>query len=275
MGIDNVALKFLKYCKRDNIKFGYTLTVGRQQLDVESNIISKILNTNKSYKGFCEQLLIDNFGSTNVESLDIDEYENASQIFDLNKPVPKDQYQKYDSIIDCGTTQHIFNAPQALDNYTKMIKLGGKIIHCLPSNNFMNFGFWQFSPNLFHSYYSKERGYGETEIYLAIENGSKFYKVNSFNTAIIYSGKSTTLLVKTRYLGKNLGKASENIQQKIYQDIWANHQNKNDNGKEKNKNNLRGILRFIPGMAFLGYLVGSCIKYTPKSKISLEQVTLD
>lgn len=275
MGIDNAALKFLKYCKKDANKFGYTLTVGRQHLDIDSNKISKILKTKKIYKGFCEQLLLDNMGSTTVDSIDIDEYESASRIFDLNKPVPKEFYQQYDSIIDCGTTQHIFNAPQALLNYTKMLKLGGMIIHCLPANNYMNFGFWQFSPNLFHSYYSNKRGYYNTEIFLSVENENKFYKINDFNTAIIYCGKSTTLLVKTKYFGESLESKSENIQQKIYQNIWADPKNENKITKKKGTNYLKNYLIMIPGVNFIKYILSSFIKYTPKSKIPVEKISLD
>ena len=44
--------------------------------------------------------------------------------------------------------------PKVLENYNKMLKPNGRIIHVLPSNNYIDHGFYMFSPTLFWDYYS-------------------------------------------------------------------------------------------------------------------------
>jgi 2-polyprenyl-3-methyl-5-hydroxy-6-metoxy-1,4-benzoquinol methylase len=66
----------------------------------------------------------------------------------MNKPLPKTLHNKYDTVIDSGTLEHIFKAPEALEYCLLLCKPGGQILHMLPSNNWCGHGFWQFSPEL-------------------------------------------------------------------------------------------------------------------------------
>jgi 2-polyprenyl-3-methyl-5-hydroxy-6-metoxy-1,4-benzoquinol methylase len=84
----------------------------------------------------------------------------------MNIPIP-DNFEKYDTIFDGGSLEHIFNVNQALKNVSSLCKPGGQIIHSLPANNQCGHGFWQFSPELFLSLYSEKNGYSNTEIYIA------------------------------------------------------------------------------------------------------------
>lgn len=91
----------------------------------------------------------------NIESLDVSNYENASIIFDLNKPkLPKKLENRFDNIIDAGTMEHVFHLPNMLNNLFKMLKPHGRIIHILPSSNHMDHGFFMFSPTFFYDFYS-------------------------------------------------------------------------------------------------------------------------
>src|SRR5258708_37485432 len=84
---------------------------------------------------------------------------------DVGKPLVSDE--EYETIIDCGTAEHIFEVSQVLRNLSGLCASGGQIVHVLPANNFCGHGFWQFSPELFFSLYSAASGYGETEVFLA------------------------------------------------------------------------------------------------------------
>jgi SAM-dependent methyltransferase len=130
----------------------------------------------RQFGDFCENWLIKRFGATLVDSYDHSDYEGATDIVDLNKPFqPKKQYN---TIIDCGCIEHVYNAPEALKNASRLCDAGGQIIHVLPGNNFCGHGFWQFSPELFFSLYSPDHGYTETEVFLAdLRNPSVWYKV--------------------------------------------------------------------------------------------------
>ena len=61
---------------------------------------------------------------------------------------------KYDLIFDGGTSEHIFNFPQVLKNIHDLLKLGGIIIHAAPTHNFVDHGFYMFSPTVFYDFYS-------------------------------------------------------------------------------------------------------------------------
>ena len=85
-------------------------------------------------------------GFDSVESCDYSDFQAADHVFDLNKPVPKHLYNKYDVILDSGTLEHVFHLPQVLKNIYDMLKVGGRVIHLLPSSNWIDHGFYSFSP---------------------------------------------------------------------------------------------------------------------------------
>jgi len=97
-------------------------------------------------------------GFSEVSSLDYSDFESADIIFDLNNEnIPKKLENSFDMIIDAGTTEHVFNIPNVLKNLYKMLQVGGRIIHCSPSSNHIDHGFYMFSPTLFWDYYSANK----------------------------------------------------------------------------------------------------------------------
>lgn len=103
-------------------------------------------------------------GFDNVESMDYYENEKPTYLVDLNKPVGKEFYNKYDAIIDFGTTEHCFNVPQVLTNIVKMLKVGGHVIHQVPMNNYINHGYYQLSPIIFFDFYNENGFSGFSQI---------------------------------------------------------------------------------------------------------------
>ena len=59
----------------------------------------------------------------------------------------------YDMVFYIGTMEHIFNGSNVLQNIFDVVKVGGSVIHVLPANNLNDYGYYQFSPMLFHEYY--------------------------------------------------------------------------------------------------------------------------
>ena len=126
---------------------------------------------------YSEELLKRSFGANLVDSYDYSDYEDATFIADMNKPLLSNR--KYDTVIDCGTIEHIYNVPQALANISLLCSKGGQIVHVSPSNNFCGHGFWQVSPELFFSLYSELNGYAETEVFLAdLRNPRHWFEVH-------------------------------------------------------------------------------------------------
>src|SRR5579884_197747 len=166
MGIDIHALNFLRYVSR-NEPLGRVATIGRQLLMVGPTQVAEILQapTAAEFGMYCEELLTRHFGAKCVDSYDYSDYESATFIADMNKPLLS--HREYDTVIDCGSLEHIYNVPQAFANVSSLCCKGGQIVHVSPSNNFCGHGFWQFSPELFFSLYSELNGYAETQVFLA------------------------------------------------------------------------------------------------------------
>lgn len=86
-------------------------------------------------------------------ALDVSDYEGAEYIWDLNQKIPEHWTHTFHTVIDSGSLEHVFNISQALINMNKLTKPDGKIIHITPANNYLEHGFYQFSPTLFIDYY--------------------------------------------------------------------------------------------------------------------------
>jgi len=96
-------------------------------------------------------------GFEEIDSLDISDYEGANILGDLNDATLVDRIaHRYDLIYDSGTLEHIFEAPTALRTLSQLVSLNGVIVHSLPTNGFVDHGFWQLSPDLFRSFYPAE-----------------------------------------------------------------------------------------------------------------------
>lgn len=93
-------------------------------------------------------------GFRGAESLDVSGYEGATHIFDLNdEELPVTLQGRFDLVLNGGTLEHVFHLPNALTNITRMLRVGGVVVHVLPCNNWVDHGFYQFSPTLMFDYY--------------------------------------------------------------------------------------------------------------------------
>ena len=179
MGVTFHEFKFLEYITKSQT-LGNVLTLGRQELILNENDLKKLnVIKNKNFvEKYSDKILIENFNATSITSLDNSNFEGASIVFDMNLPL-KNLNRQFDTIIDFGTSEHIFNVPQSLQNVSDLCKKEGLILHCLPANNNCGHGFWQFSPELFFSLYSKKNGFLDTEIFLFDSyNKYEWWKIN-------------------------------------------------------------------------------------------------
>ncbi len=140
------------YAKKTHL--GETLTFGRQNILIPARYhkkLSKAHNIDSStLSGFCEPLLY-KIGSSKVISVDVSDHEGCDLILDLSQPIPEKYYNLFDTIIDYGTSEHIFNYPQVLSNVFRMLKNDGAYNFCLPVTGWCDHGLYQFSPNMFTS----------------------------------------------------------------------------------------------------------------------------
>lgn len=158
MGLELSHIKYL-YLARQKfaVHFDSFLMLGRQNLKVSNKSLQAMLSnigipgvgTDFFQKdGFSETLIKKLFDAKEVDSLDYSDYENATIIWDLNKPIQSEYEQRFDCVLDGGTLEHVFNYPVALQNAMRLCKVGGHLIIQTPANNCCNHGFYQFSPTL-------------------------------------------------------------------------------------------------------------------------------
>jgi SAM-dependent methyltransferase len=101
-----------------------------------------------------------------LDVLDASDYEGATVLHDLTRPLPPELMQRFDAVIDGGTLEHIFDVPAALRSYMGMLRVGGSLFLSAPANNLCGHGFYQFSPELMHRVFTPERGFSAERVAL-------------------------------------------------------------------------------------------------------------
>lgn len=120
MGIDNTALDIiLQSIRYRQPHHSRLLTLGRQGIHIPFTLVDAGLQRigispdSTYYQPYCEALFR-HLGYTTVDSIDNSSYEDATIVHNMNLPISDEYKGKYEYIYDGGTTEHIFNTPQAL-----------------------------------------------------------------------------------------------------------------------------------------------------------------
>lgn len=105
-------------------------------------------------EGIGHEVFFKMLGITELSSLDSSSYEGAEIVADLNEPIDERLHGRFNLVLDGGTSEHVFDVRTCLANLSRMVRVGGEIQHQTPLNNYPNHGFYQFSPTLYHDYYT-------------------------------------------------------------------------------------------------------------------------
>jgi len=167
MGLDSASVKFLCAAKSRGVDFSTTGMLGRQGFRPDSNTLQRVFSVLGidrdaqrflSEDDYCEPFFA-LLGAKQVVSVDASDYEGATVVHDMNRPIPDSLRERFSVLHDGGSLEHIFNAPQALKNCMEMVKVGGHFTQVSNANNFMGHGFWQFSPELIYRVFSPANGF--------------------------------------------------------------------------------------------------------------------
>lgn len=122
---------------------------------VTSAALDRALRENSGTSRVDDRPLFKAMGFSEVIRTDYDTFEGAEFAFDLNADgVPTEWRNRFDCIMDGGTIEHVFHTQNVLKNIFEFLKVGGRIVHMSPTNNFVDHGFYSFSPTFFVDYYA-------------------------------------------------------------------------------------------------------------------------
>ncbi len=134
-------------------------------------------------------------------ALDVSDYEGAEYVWDLNEKIPEHFAHTFNTVIDSGSLEHVFNVKEALMNMNRLATKNGRIIHITPANNYLEHGFYQFSPTLFIDYYgaNKFKKISCTILQQSTLDGNKHWRAWAWNMQRPYTNlitkKMTALFV--------------------------------------------------------------------------------
>ncbi|MDP3703209.1 MAG: hypothetical protein Q8R78_02325 [Candidatus Omnitrophota bacterium] len=92
------------------------------------------------------------FVEENIYAMDVNDYEGADIIHDLNQPVGDEWSSRFDLIFDGGTIEHVFSIKDALFNIARMCKVGGIVVDISPVD-FINHGLVNLSAEVFRDFF--------------------------------------------------------------------------------------------------------------------------
>ena len=235
MGITGNCAKFLLYAKQQGVSYSSMIMLGRQQMLLNSQESERLatelgVQIDDIKKIEYAEPFFERLGASVVASVDHSQFEGATVIHDLNKPLPENLASKFSAVFDGGTLEHVFNFPQAIKNCMDMLEIGGHFISITPANNFCGHGFYQFSPELFFSLFSEEHGFKTKVVAVSVElpgvPNATWYKIKNprevKQRVVLTNSNPTTLMVVAEKL-----KDTKDIQltpfQSDYAYVWAVH----------------------------------------------------
>lgn len=175
---DNLSVRIIEAVVKNKIG-GKAIMLGRQNWqpdsrDMTSKYVQECLDQYlpgtktvdlASEDGYSEQFF-KALGFDEIDSLDASNFENATVIANLGKPLPKKHHGKYDYVYDGGTVEHVFEFPTAMRNIDKLLKPGGFFQAHSPCNNFINHGFVQICPEMVFGFWAGHMGYEVIDVKL-------------------------------------------------------------------------------------------------------------
>jgi hypothetical protein len=234
LGIDANTCKWILEGWKRGVSFQRTLTLGRQFCYLDWGSLQAILEEYsitpddelRSVANGWADPLFRRLGAQQIEFLDISPYEGATILHDMSLPVPDSLHGRFDVVLDAGTLEHIFNFPTSISNCVRMLSEGGVFLGATPANNWCGHGFYQFSPDLFYRFFSKQNGCTvERLVICGTTAGAEWRDIpdalESGKALWVISNEPTNCLVRARKVAQSMSDL-EFPQQGDYQLLWQN-----------------------------------------------------
>jgi hypothetical protein len=91
------------------------------------------------------------FAETTIRYRSIDVFRTPyTRVLDLNfDRLPRDMRGRFELVVNCGTTEHVFGQFNAFKLMHEAVRRGGHFFHQLPATGFFNHGYFAYHPRLF------------------------------------------------------------------------------------------------------------------------------
>jgi SAM-dependent methyltransferase len=178
MAVSILQALFLVESWREGAHFGSTLTLGRighlmSRRDLKR--VARLLPKDSEFVHMVERGEVPQYseelfralGATRVDAMDASAFEGATILQDLNEALAPGLRGQFDTVVDSGTLEHVFNVPAAFKNAMDALKVGGHFFAGLPANNWCGHGFYQFSAEFFYRVFSEENGFQMRKLFVA------------------------------------------------------------------------------------------------------------
>jgi hypothetical protein len=138
-----------KYHDKKILTLGVLFPYVEKNKDISDLLINYGVDVTTPLEKFSEHLFCEICGANSCDALDVSDYQGAKLICNLNLPIDKSYYDKYDVIIDAGTLEHLSNIPVAINNVFSLLRVNGIYDFGGPCNGWVDHGFFQFSPTFY------------------------------------------------------------------------------------------------------------------------------
>ena len=123
--------------------------------------------------------------ASRVTSLDISDHDGCDLLADLTDDFSQSQAMRpyigrFDAIVDYGTSEHVFNFPQALVNAYNLLADDGVYIFDLPVSGWLSHGVYQFTPSYFMSVGASPY-FDLTHYFFHRKHGDRIYRITHYN----------------------------------------------------------------------------------------------
>jgi hypothetical protein len=195
---------------------------------------------------YCEPLL-QKLGAEKITSIDASAFEGASLVHDFSLPIPSSLQEQFDTFLDFGSVEHIFDVAQVIDNIVKLVKPGGHILIATNANGFPAHGLFQYSPEFFYSVFSSRNGFQDTGVFLVPISNQKMWSFIRRPAELkrrneIPFEEQMMVLVFSR---KTSDVAPLTVFQSDYDDAWAKFET--GDWKTWNRNDISGWKKALHG----------------------------
>ncbi len=186
--------------------------------------------------------------SRNYYDIDKFNFDKPKIIHDLQFPIYPKFHNFFNLIIDSGTLEHIFDVKSVMENIVKMTKPGGYVLQFIPAQNFLNHGFYQFSPTFFSDFYTNN-GFEVVESYIVEIKGGldrfHYYNQDKDYMSVFLNPKSRLVncfLVKKKIQLEKMVLPDQCLYKKLSENPRAVEKDFNKTSLDKTISYLRSIV---------------------------------